>query len=250
MSATRFGKPRHHHRRTDSTNDRARVLAEAGAPHGTVVTASEQSAGRGRRGRTWNASPGTALLYTGILRPLEQRHSLLPLAVAVAVAEAVESVAPVTCELKWPNDVWIDRRKVAGILIESRPPRWALIGIGLNVAIADHEFPPDLRWPATSIGNGVAVDAALAALDERLGEWVGEPAGRVVDEFRGRDGLLGRRLGWTGAAGARPDGVGTAAGIDEQGNLLVDADGGGRVGLGSGEVQLAMEPPPAGHGRR
>ena len=79
---------------TGSTNDRARELAEAGAPSGTVVTAGEQSAGRGRRGRIWAAPAGQALLYSAILRPLELTHALLPLAVPVAVCEAVEAVAP------------------------------------------------------------------------------------------------------------------------------------------------------------
>src|SRR3954464_7132382 len=148
-----FGSPHRHFRLTDSTNDRARELAEAGAPHGTVVTASEQTAGRGRQGRTWSAPAGGALLYSAILRPLDERHMLLPLAVPIAVAEAVEVLRPaVGCRIKWPNDIWVEGRKLAGILIEARPQDgWAVIGIGLNLAIEESEFPPELRDTAVSL---------------------------------------------------------------------------------------------------
>jgi BirA family transcriptional regulator, biotin operon repressor / biotin---[acetyl-CoA-carboxylase] ligase len=118
-----FGAPHRHFRVTDSTNARARELVEAGAPHGTVVTADEQTEGRGRQGRTWTAPPGKALLYSAILRPLDQRHLLLPLAVPLAVCEAAEELAPgIECAIKWPNDVWVDGRKLAGVLIEARMP--------------------------------------------------------------------------------------------------------------------------------
>src|SRR5215475_10641454 len=99
-----FGTPHRHFRQTDSTNTRARELAAAGAPHGTVVTAAEQTAGRGRQGRTWTAPTGKALLYSAVVRPLDQRHALLPLAVPIAVCEAAEELAPGTpCRAKWPN---------------------------------------------------------------------------------------------------------------------------------------------------
>ena len=87
-----FGEPHHHFERIDSTNTRARELAAAGAPHGTVVTADEQTAGRGRQGRAWTAPPGKALLYSAIVRPLDERHLLLPLAVPLAVCEAAEEL--------------------------------------------------------------------------------------------------------------------------------------------------------------
>jgi len=232
--------PRHHHRLTDSTNDRARELAIAGAVSGTVVTATEQSAGRGRHGRGWSAPPGAALLCSFVLRPLERRHSLLPLAVPLAVCEAAESLAPGRCQVKWPNDVWIRERKVAGVLIEARPPEWAVLGIGVNLAIPDEKFPEDLRWPATSLGHGVDAEAALAAIRGALGRWtVAEPA-EVVEEFARRDALLGRRISWDGG-GAQPTGSGTATGIDDRGNLLVRLPEGDTVTLGAGEVSLRIE---------
>src|SRR5438445_6312364 len=98
----RFGLPHRHFRRVGSTNTVARELAAAGAPHGTVVTAAEQTAGRGRQGRTWAAPPDSALLYSAVLRPMEPRHSVLPLAVALAVCETAEALRPgVECMVKW-----------------------------------------------------------------------------------------------------------------------------------------------------
>ena len=122
-----IGTPRVHFRLTDSTNERARALAASGAPHGTLVTADEQQAGRGRQGRVWTAPPRSAVLMSVVLRELSET---LPLAAAVAVSEAL----PLETRIKWPNDVWIDGRKVAGILVEGRPQEgWAVLGIGLNV---------------------------------------------------------------------------------------------------------------------
>ena len=233
-----FGHPHLHLRITDSTNDRARDLAEAGAPSGAVVTAGEQRAGRGRRGRVWSAPPAAALLYSALIRPLELEHVLLPLAVPVAVCEAVESLAPVECRIKWPNDVWIDEAKVAGILIEARPPDWAVLGVGVNIAIAPAEFPSDLRWPATSIGHGVTVDEARDALSAALGEWAEAPEQSVLEAFRERDALLGRDVAWEGDG--RGGGSGVADGIDDRGNLVVELEGGERRSLGSGEVSLRI----------
>ncbi len=148
-----FGTPHRHFRQVGSTNTVARELAEAGAPNGTVVTADEQTAGRGRQGRTWTAPPGSALLFSAIVRPLGKRHPLLPLAVPLAVCETAERLRPgAECKVKWPNDVHLEGRKLAGILIEARPQEeWAVLGIGLNLTIAEDEFPEELRDRATSL---------------------------------------------------------------------------------------------------
>ena len=160
-----FGVPHRHYAVTDSTNDRARELIEAGAPGGTVVTAREQTAGRGRRGRVWTAPEGKALLYSAILRPLDERHILLPLSVPLAVCAAAEELRPgIECQVKWPNDIWLEGKKLSGILIEARPQdRWAVIGIGLNLYIAPDEFPQTCatrRSPSSAprriIGEGPA----------------------------------------------------------------------------------------------
>ena len=232
-----FGHPHRHYRLTDSTNARAGELAAAGAVSGTIVTADEQSAGRGRLGRVWSAPAGSALLYSALLRPLLPEHALLPLAAPAAVCEAIEAVAAIDCRVKWPNDIWSEERKLAGILIEARPPEWAVIGIGVNVAIGPREFPSDLRWPATSIGGGVAVADVRDAVSAALGEWVVAPRDRVLAAFRSRDALAGRAVSWERGGEA---GSGIAAGIDELGNLLVEREDGERLALGSGEVSLRL----------
>jgi BirA family transcriptional regulator, biotin operon repressor / biotin---[acetyl-CoA-carboxylase] ligase len=227
-----IGATRVHHRLTDSTNQRAKELADAGAPHGTVVTADEQTAGRGRQGRSWVAPPRSAVLMSVLLRELDESAALLPLATAVAVCEAAESVAPVECAIKWPNDVWVEGRKVCGILVEGRPAAgWAVVGIGLNVRPV--EFPEELRDIATTLGTdsvAQAVDALLPALDR----WLAAPPAEVLSAWRARDALRGRNIGWGG-------GQGVAAGIDDRGNLLVDTDS-GQVALGAGEVHLRLDP--------
>ena len=236
MSSARFGRPRRHLRVTDSTNERARELAQAGAPSGTVVTADEQTSGRGRHGRAWAAPPGKALLYSAILRDLDERHGLLPLAVPLAVCEAIESVAPLSCRVKWPNDVWIEECKVAGVLIEARPADWAVIGVGVNVAIEPGEFPSELRWPATSVGHGATVTQTLTALNAALSDWVARPPDETLAAYRERDALRDREVGWVG----KGERSGVARGIDESGNLIVETDGGERIALGSGEVSLRL----------
>ncbi|HEX4307644.1 MAG TPA: biotin--[acetyl-CoA-carboxylase] ligase [Solirubrobacterales bacterium] len=244
----RFGRPHRHFRRIGSTNTVARELAAAGAPHGTVVTAAEQTAGRGRQGRAWTAPPGSALLYSAVLRSLEPRHSVLPLAVALAVCETAEQLRPqVECKVKWPNDVHLDGRKLAGILIEARPQDgWAVIGVGLNLTIAEDEFPEELRdraislfAPSSAVPYG-AVDAkrnswrgAVAAevLSGRLQAWLEAEAGTVLEAWRRRDALLGREVSWD-------KGSGVADGVDDRGHLLVRLADGDRVALGAGDVHL------------
>lgn len=227
-----FGTPHRHFRVCDSTNTRGRSMAAAGAPAGTVITADQQLEGRGRQGRAWTAPAGQALLYSAILRPLERRHTVLPLAAPLAVCEVIESLGAGPCLVKWPNDIWIEGLKCAGILIEARPQDgWAVIGVGLNVSIASGEFPPELRAKATSIGHGAAVPDARAALDDALGRWVDADPAEVLGEFRRRDALLGRELNWD-------SGEGRAEGVDDHGNLLVRRSNGETVSLGAGEVHL------------
>jgi BirA family biotin operon repressor/biotin-[acetyl-CoA-carboxylase] ligase len=220
-----LGHPRLHLRHTDSTNTRARELAGAGAPHGTLVTAAEQSAGRGRQGRTWSAPPGRALLCSIIIRDPPR---LLPLVAGVAVAEVVGSQA----QLKWPNDVLIGGRKVAGILVEGRPAeQWAVVGVGLNVALREADFPDELRERAISLGMGTeAIEPTLGRLLSALGSWLGATPRAVLDAVRSRDALHGREIRWSG-------GRGRADGIDAEGRLRVLTEDGPRA-LDAGEVHL------------
>ncbi len=221
-----LGTPHLHLRETGSTNDRARELATGGAPHGTLVTTDHQVAGRGRQGRAWTSPPRRALLMSLVLREVTP---LLTIAAGVAVADAVGAGTAI----KWPNDVLLDGRKVAGILAEARPREgWAVLGIGLNVALRPDDFPPELRDRAGTLGRPpedvpAVLAAVLAALERRLVQ----PAERLLDAWRARDALAGRAVTWDG-------GGGTADGIDEDGRLRVRLDGGGTTMLDAGEVHL------------
>ena len=220
-----IGTPRVHHRRTDSTNERAKELAAACAPHGTLVTADEQSAGRGRQGRVWTAPAGSAVLMSLVLRELDV---LLPITAAVAICEAL----PAEAAIKWPNDVWIEGRKVAGILVEGRPQEgWAVLGVGLNVTT--DSFPEELAETATSLrlaGLETTPERVLSGLLASLAEWLRAPHDSVLAAWRERDALKGERVRWA-------EGEGVAGGIDDSGALLVETDD-GLVTLDAGEVHL------------
>ena len=225
MSA-RLGTPRLHYRVTDSTSDRARALARAGAPHGTLVTADAQRAGRGRQGRTWSAPPGRALLLSLVLRdwPL-----LLPIVGALAVAD----VGGPAAAIKWPNDVLLDGRKLAGVLGEGRrQDGWAVLGIGLNVAVRATDLPAELRDRAASLGlEPAAVEPTLEELLRALQRRLAQPTPDLLADYRARDALRGHAVRWA-------HGTGVARGIDDAGRLLVERPDGTRAELDAGEVHL------------
>jgi BirA family transcriptional regulator, biotin operon repressor / biotin---[acetyl-CoA-carboxylase] ligase len=254
-TSTTLGHPRVHLRRTGSTNERARELAFAGAPAGTLVTASEQTAGRGRQGRRWSAPPGSSLLMSLLLRT---PPPLLPLAAAVAVCDVAGGA-----RIKWPNDIVVEadggRRgadestglaKLAGILVEGRPQEdWAVLGIGVNVAVRLDQLPAELRpdrregkpangepiggsLPAATLGLTPAdVEPLLVRLLDALERRLSEPAGATLEAWRAADALRGREIAWDG-------GRGRAEGIDGEGRLVVALAGGGHTTLGAGEVHL------------
>ncbi len=244
MSA--LGHPRLHLRSTDSTNERARELAIAGAPHGTLITAAEQSAGRGRQGRRWSAPAGSSILMSLLLRSPPR---LLPLMAAVAVCDAAGERAGI----KWPNDVVVALEhtgagpglgKLAGILVEARPQQgWAVLGIGLNVAVRLEDLPPELHpdrmganavsgLPAATMGlESADVEPTLAALIASLERRLAESDGAILEAWRARDALRGREISWS-------EGRGLADGIDGEGRLVVALPGGGHTALGAGEIHL------------
>jgi BirA family transcriptional regulator, biotin operon repressor / biotin---[acetyl-CoA-carboxylase] ligase len=254
VSEPSVGSPRLHLRRVNSTNARARELAVAGAPHGTLVTATFQESGRGRQGRSWVAPAGRALLCSVIVR---EPPRLLPLVAGVAVAETIEAMRPpdpvaqiwqhvetggaAAVALKWPNDVHLRGRKVAGILVEGRPQeRWAVLGIGINVAVRTEDFPPELRRTAATIGlEPASIPPTLTRLMQALDRWLARPESAVLDAFRVRDALVARRVRWSqGGAGDAEMREGRGSGIDADGRLLVSTDDGETIALDSGEVHL------------
>jgi BirA family biotin operon repressor/biotin-[acetyl-CoA-carboxylase] ligase len=226
-----------------STSDRLKALARGGAPEWTVVLADRQTGGRGREGRSWTSPPG-GLYLSVLLRPRFERVSLLPLAAGVAVAEAAGALGVAT-ELKWPNDVVCRGRKLAGVLSEaaSGPTgvEWVVLGIGVNVAPDGDAMPAELRETATSLAAEGAPDAPLSAVAADVLAGVGraclllatDPAALVA---RWRE----RAIPWWGetveatTAGGRVRGV--LRGIDADGALLLEPEGGGQMRLVSGEV--------------
>jgi BirA family biotin operon repressor/biotin-[acetyl-CoA-carboxylase] ligase len=222
----KLGRPRLHFREIGSTNDRARALASAGAPHGTIVTAGMQTAGRGRQGRTWTAPPGSSLLMSLVLREFD---ALLPLRAGLAVA----AVAGDGAKVKWPNDVLVDGRKIAGILAETRPQEgWTVLGIGLNVALDVRVLPPELHEIAGTLGRLPRdLEPTLAEVLRALELTLVSALPEVVAALRARDALLAQRLEWAG-------GSGVGAGVDDAGALLVRRDDGSLVALNAGEVRV------------
>jgi BirA family biotin operon repressor/biotin-[acetyl-CoA-carboxylase] ligase len=233
-----LGTPRLHLREVDSTNVRAQRLAMSGASHGTLVTAAGQTAGHGRQGRAWVTPAGRALACSLVLR---EPPRLLPMLAALAVSDVADrfDVAGRTAAIKWPNDVLLDGRKVAGILAEGRPQEgWVVLGIGLNVAVEEDAFPPELREIATSLGcEPPQVEAALALLLTRLAHWLAATSDEAMEAYRARDALAGREISWNG-------GSGTAIGVANDGRLRVrptdEADD--ELLLDAGEVHLGTGP--------
>ncbi|MEZ5126316.1 MAG: biotin--[acetyl-CoA-carboxylase] ligase [Thermoleophilia bacterium] len=222
-----------HHDEIASTNVEARNLAIEGAPEGTVVVAECQSAGRGRLGRRWVSPAGKGLLYSVILRPdmaMGDVH-LLTLVAAVATAECLERAVNVPVSIKWPNDLFIGDKKVAGILMEVAGDQddvdWVVVGIGVNVNTEFVELPVVLRRSATSLlmAGGEPVDRSdllaslLLALEKRLAGVLEEGFDGVLSAFRKRDYLLKRRVSVETREGTV---TGTASGIDDRGALLLE----------------------------
>jgi BirA family transcriptional regulator, biotin operon repressor / biotin---[acetyl-CoA-carboxylase] ligase len=221
-----------------STNDIAGSLAERNADEGVVVLADRQTSGRGRLGRSWASPAGAGIYASVVLRPPPAVAKLLTIAAGVAVVEGIASATGLVAYVKWPNDVHVDGRKLAGILAEGAPSH-VIIGIGINVLPA--AYPPDVAARATSIESelGRPVDRALvfaeclAALAVRYRQ-LHEDGQEVVDAWRQRAApVLGRRVEWE-SAGQRQSGL--AENIDDDGALVVKV-GAQTVRIRSGEVR-------------
>ena len=223
-----------------STNDvAAAVAARGGGCEGVVVVADEQTAGRGRRGREWFSPPGSGLYVSIVLMPGRARHQparatmLLTLSAGVALAEAVETATALRVDLKWPNDLFVARRKLAGILAEAagveRAPQPVVLGYGIN--ISPMAYPPALRDRATSLETeaGHPVDRtlvlveSLAAVARRYDELLDGRFDAILDAWRLRaPSAVGARVTWAGTAGPV---AGVTMGVDDDGALRVSVDG-------------------------
>lgn len=248
--AARWGLPAVHlYARVGSTNDAARALADAGAPHGTLVLAEEQTAGRGRSGRAWSSPPGLGVWMSMVARPASlPAPGLLPILVGLAAAEAIDPfVKPVSTQVKWPNDLQLAGRKVAGVLCEGSwdgaEPGAVVVGIGMNVLHVPDDFPGEVRETATSlrIASGWSpprdevAGAVAAAVMRALANPPAQLGGAMLETLRRRDALEGRGVRVTGAA----ETAGIALGISPAGALLLRTDAGRLQTITSGTVRLA-----------
>lgn len=234
-----LGEPYLHVEDTTSTQD---ILRGGNYPHGAVAVAEHQTDGRGRSGRRWDDAPSTALLFSVLLRPptvapLPQ----LSLVVGLAVAGAIEREAGVRAMVKWPNDVLIDGRKVAGILLEAADVV-VVCGIGVNVNQEQHDLPPVTRLPATSLriatgrpfDRGMVLAAVLGELECRYAGWLAGGLACFADELERRNAIRGRRV-------RVDDRRGTAGAIESDGRLTIVLDRGDILLVESGEVELVPE---------
>ncbi len=235
---------------TGSTNADLLARVADGAPEGTVLVAEQQSAGRGRLGRTWTAPPHAALTFSLLLRPVQvprARLGWLPLLAGVAVAAAVRDVTGLDAQLKWPNDVLLGSAKLAGLLAESAGDA-VVIGIGLNVSTEPPDLPPpgpgalpatSLRLAGSPVLDRVALLAAvLAGLERRYRTW-----SRVFGDAE-RSGLRAEYTRWCATLGRRvrvelPGGRtldGVAAGVDADGRLLLSVPSGPDRPVAAGDI--------------
>jgi BirA family biotin operon repressor/biotin-[acetyl-CoA-carboxylase] ligase len=237
--------------RVGSTNTIARRLAEAGAPAGSVVIADQQTAGRGRAGRPWYDTPGTALLLSIILRtpaPLgaDDAPGAIPLRIGLAVARAVDRCVGIDLRLKWPNDLQVERMgKIAGILCEASLAAstggYVVAGIGLNVNQESAELPAAITQPATSLRSATgsiferselaeAIIAEIAAIGDRI---IAPLDDATLAEFALRDPLRGHSLTVDGEP------TGEACGITPDGALRIHGHDGRMINLRNGTVRIA-----------
>ena len=228
------------------------AMADRDAPHGEVVVARTQTAGRGRFSRAWASGDGESLLLSVLLRPPAPAAALLSPMAALAVADAAEEAAGVRCELKWPNDVLVGGRKVCGVLVEMRADTdgvvTAVLGVGLNVNLDFGGLPPSpagegLRATATSLADQAGrrfdvreVEAVfLARLRERYRQCV-DDGPSLLAEWASRLSTLGLRVTVREREGAF---TGVAERVDDAGRLIVRLDSGARRAVSEGDVTLA-----------
>ena len=248
LTAGTIGRRMELHALLDSTNNRAKALAATGAPHGYLVIAESQSGGKGRMGRSFFSPEHSGVYITYILRPqmLAEKAVMITSLAAVAVARAIEALADVDVKIKWVNDLYINDRKVCGILceasmdFESGGLEYAVLGIGVNVA--KMAFPPELKSIATSIENecGCAVSRSrlIAEISNQLDALYGDlETGAFMAESRARSNVIGRDV--TVIRGNERFEA-HALDIDDAGRLVIRTENGvSRVG--SGEISLKLK---------
>lgn len=235
----RLGLPLVLLRETDSTSEEAKRAAKQGAPHGATWAADLQTRGRGRQGRAWTSPRAEGLLFSVVLRGTKawRYPETLPLVVGLAVRDVVSTrLSSRDVLLKWPNDVLVANKKVAGVLVEATRECY-VVGVGINVSV--RQFPPELEGRATSLAlegaeqlsRGALLADVLAALDRDVEHVASFGLGLIHGRLRAVDALYGKAV-----SGERGSGI--ARGLSEKGGLIVECDDGRVQEWSSGEVHL------------
>ena len=240
-----YPAPIHLYETLDSSNQTAKQLALAGAPHGTLVLAGQQSAGRGRMGRRFESPAGKGVYLSLVLRvPVPASEALgVTIGASVAVARAVKALCGLELSIKWVNDLYYQGKKVCGILteagssVESGFLDWLVVGIGLNLTTAPEDWPDELARTAGSLFPGGPAPVSRAALAGAIARELLAlcPAFDCLDEYRARCFVPGH---WVTVCTAAETYAARALAIDDRGALLVEREGGRRVALQHGEVSI------------
>jgi BirA family biotin operon repressor/biotin-[acetyl-CoA-carboxylase] ligase len=234
-------------RQTDSTNLRARELAAQGAPEGTLVVAEQQTQGKGRRQRSWFSPPQQGIYASLILRPAiaPMEAPRMTLLAAVAVADALTAQTPLKVTIKWPNDVLVRGRKIAGLLTEISTGMdavdYMVVGLGLNVNSLSNEFPEEIRGHATSIrsetgapfSRRLLLQSYLAHFEDNCNILHARGFGPLLQRWRSLTDMLGRRVRVDGIGGPC---VGEVSDFDQDGYLILREQGGRSIRIFSGDV--------------
>lgn len=231
----------------DSTNSFAKTLSPDQAPHGTLIIADEQTAGRGRMHRHWISTKGKNLLFSLVLYPdfFAEKISLLPFAGSLAVTDAIETVTKLSATCKWPNDVMINGKKVCGMLLESSVDsssiRKVILGIGVNVNQED--FPDELKYKATSLKNesGIEVErirllqTLLEELENRYEQLSKFPSQQLLHDWKMKALLFGKKIT---VLESEYSFQATAIDVAEDGSLIIQTEDGEKKNIFAGDVSL------------
>lgn len=250
LRGRRFGAPLFTYGRLGSTNEIAAHLASAGAPEGTLVTAEEQTRGRGRQGKSWHSPPGVGLWMSLVLRPAFEpnRAAGIPLLGALAIAEGIRKVTGLEPEIKWPNDVHLLGLKLAGVLgesaVEGTKVRFAVLGMGVNVNLPASGLPPELRGTAGSLAMATGKNwdrleilaAIFAGLEARYDDYARSGFEAIRDEFLLATHLVGRCVDIVFPHGTVS---GTVLDVAQEGELVLATDGGtSRIRVGEASLRM------------
>ncbi len=246
-----MGKVIHSFNTVKSTNEIAQQLAEKGAAEGTIVTAEKQTLGKGRLGRSWHSPEKMGIYVSIILRPKfsPDQSPGLSIMAALAVAEALRDYAAGKIQIKWPNDILINNRKVAGVLTELSAEKnkinYVVVGIGINVKQLESDFPPNIRATAASVKSETGKEISrvellkqlLVNFEKEYGHYKKYQLGKALSKIRQYSSLLNQEvaLQWSGATVS-----GRAVDIDPSGSLIIESDG-NRISVSSGEVTVVKK---------